>query len=71
MTQLRCTGGEHRLLDCPYDHTANIYYDDWGVSCRNGNNIIIIFLSKFSKTLHYYTLLIMCVCYTALVHHML
>ena len=38
MSRLQCTGGEHRLLDCPNDHIANIYYDDWGISCRNGNN---------------------------------
>ena len=50
MTQLRCTGGEHRLLDCPYIHIANGVYNNWGISCRNGNNIIIN-LCKFSKTL--------------------
>ena len=42
MNHLQCNSREHRLLDCGFDNITDGHDEDWGVSCRNGNNILCL-----------------------------
>ena len=52
MNNLQCNNREHRLLDCGYDNVTASHHEDWGVSCRNGNNSFYSFLLQGFKMYH-------------------
>ena len=38
MNYLRCTGTEHKLIDCNYQFSTDQHYEDWSVTCANGKD---------------------------------
>ena len=38
MNYLRCTGTEHKLVDCYYRHNTYGHNEDWSVTCANGKD---------------------------------
>ena len=54
VNHLQCNSREHRLLDCGYDNVTDRHHEDWGVSCRNGNNSFYYLLLQGFKMYHIY-----------------